>query len=204
MRGYLKSFTLILSISSLSAFSWAQDNGDAGTARQNSTEDYSPPPLTEFSAMIRRPLFTQKRRPANTSQVQTFDPLQNRPTQQSTKTSFLLSGIARNGDYYVALIKQSRTGEPLMLRKGDKISDWVVTNIKPEEVWLSLGGEMSVLALRDNKLTDEEKQRILRVSLAKKKIEQRKRLAESREKLNKVRRNLGREQIYGQAKERKQ
>lgn len=204
MRGYLKSFVLILSISSLSAFSWAQDKGDEGAARQNHAVDYSPPPLTEFSAMIRRPLFTQKRRPENTSLVQTFDPLQNRPAQQSTKTSFLLSGVARSGDDYVALIKQSRTGETLMLRKGDTISGWVVTNIKPEEVWLSAAGEMSILALRDNKLTDEEKQRILRVSLAKKKIEQRKRRAESREKLNKVRRNLGREQIYGQAKERKQ
>lgn len=215
MTGHLKSLVyyalgglgaFYLSTVTLSAQEQEQEEGNAARMEKpgkgNVYPDFIPPTLEQFSAMVRRPLFSQKRRPTNVSQLSPFVPLQYQSTQKPTNTIFLLSGIVFNGDDYVALIKESRAGETLSLSKGETIGGWVVVDIKPEEVRLSSGTRISVLFLRDNKMSEAEKQKIKRTIRTKKILAQRKKLAESRKKLNKTRKKLSREQLYGQARER--
>lgn len=200
MTGHFKSLVYFslgglgafyLSTVSLLAQEQEQEEGNAArmekTVKGNAYPDFTPPVIEQFSAMVRRPLFSQKRRPTNVSQVPPFIPLQYQSAQKPTKTNFLLSGIVFNGADYVALIKESRAGETLSLRKGETIGGWVVADIKPEEVRLSLGSRISVLSLRDNKMTEAEKQKIRRTVRAKKILAQRRKLAASRKKLNETR-----------------
>lgn len=215
MTGHLKSLVyyalgglgaFYFSTVTLSAQEQDQEEGNAArmekSGQGNAYPNFTPPALEQFSVMVQRPLFSQKRRPTNVSQFPPFVPLQYQRIEKPTKTNFLLSGIVFNGDDYVALIKESRAGETLSLSKGETIGGWVVADIKPEEVRLSSGTRISVLSLRDNKMSEAEKQKIKRTIRTKKILAQRKKLTESRKKLNKTRKKLSRAQLYGRGRER--
>ncbi len=169
------------------------------TLAQEQTErspfpDFTAPGIERFSAMIERPLFIQKRRPTDISQPQFSGRLAHRSMQKPTKTSFLLSGVVVNGAGAVALIKETQASETLKLSVGATIGGWIVTDIKPEQVWLRAGASVSLLSPRDNKMSDAEKQKILRIARVKRKLDRRKkRLAVGTPK--------PRQQIYGQARE---
>lgn len=196
MTGYIKPLIYFLTVSYLFTISlWAQEP-------ENTYPDYMPPTIEKFSDMVRRPLFTQKRRPANIPDTQLFDPRQNNNAQRPTKTNFLLSGIVFNGVGYVALIKETNAGETLSLSKGKTIGGWVVTDIKPEEVWLKSGTRSAVLSLRDNKMSDAEKQKIIRMNRNAKKLERRK--IQAQKKLYIIKKIPLREQLRGQARERRE
>jgi len=165
---------------------WAQENMPAPA---DNNLEFRAPPLEEFSTMIKRPLFSKQRRPVAVARENVERP-KNKTSLKPVKTNFFLSGIIFDGEDYVALLKESRTSDALLLKKGQSIVGWKVEEIKAEEVWLVSGERTSRLSLRDNKLSDAEKQKITRMAHARKKLAQRKKLAESRKRLTENRRQL--------------
>lgn len=136
-----------------------------------SIPEFEAPAIDAFSAVIERPLFLTSRRSASFPDSEFNETLFNKNV---TVTNFYLSGIIFDGAEFTALIKSSENGDAQKLKKGAVIEGWLVEDIKPEQVWLSSGVNISIISLRDNKLTQAKQSELLQKSRIARLIEQQK------------------------------
>lgn len=106
----------------------------------------APPPLSQFSDAVNRPLFNPSR--------QKFNPLaaQSGPTQAAAQSrpfpTFAVLGIAMSGSNRLALVKGPADKDGRHLRVGDVYEGWAVVDIHIDAVVLSSGAERREVPLR--------------------------------------------------------
>ncbi len=117
-----------------------------------------PPPLTDFSQMVERPLFAQSRSPEDPAAETAASPL----PQPTGKSQLIVMGIIITEGEKVALLKQNNAkgGDTLKVKEGQEVSGWKVASITPESVTVSQRETTDVIKLSDNVLSDAEKRRL--------------------------------------------
>lgn len=102
------------------------------------------PPLSEFSAIIDRPLFTRGRRPAPPSPDEA-----GAATSADGSSPFLLSGVMIAGGRRVALLQTRASPKTIRVEEGETVQGWKVVAIKPHVVTISSGTNKDELKLPD-------------------------------------------------------
>ena len=126
-----------------------------------------PPPLTDFSEMVARPLFSQSRSPEDPNAGPTTDPL---PTQPTGKSRLVVMGIIITEGEKIALLKQGnqKEGDTLKVKEGQEVSGWKIASITTESVTVSQRDTTDVIKLSDNVLSEAEKRRLAALAKASK------------------------------------
>ena len=107
--------------------------------------DFGLPPLTQYRAIVERPLFIASRRPNRARPVETSTP---RPSAAPQLKKYQLTAVIITGDQRLAIIQNKRTRSMLRLRVGDELESWRVEAISADTVRLRYGSESRVLVLR--------------------------------------------------------
>lgn len=124
---------------------------DAPPAEPRTAPDESPPTLTAFSEVIRRPLFVPERRPAeNDAPVQV-----DAATGTRIAGEWKVAGIVITGEDTFALLRNRRTDKVIRLRPGMQLDGWKTVDITSRQVSLSMGNQRVTIPLRENKGGDD-------------------------------------------------
>lgn len=119
------------------------DEADADEDTPQAGDDFSLPPLSNFSAIVERPLFVRGRRPA--------PPASETTTTATTEgpSPFVLSGVVIAGGRRVAFLQNRASPKTLRVEEGETIEGWKVITIRPQMVTLSSGTNKDELKLPD-------------------------------------------------------
>lgn len=98
------------------------------------------PPISDFSEITERPLFSQTRRPPEPPTVEAPPPEEPAPVERNL---FTVVGIAVSEQERAALVQVRRTREIVRVAEGDEVDGWKVTSIETNNVVFEKG------ALRD-------------------------------------------------------
>jgi len=121
-------------------------------------------PLSDFTEMTARPLFSPTRRPppAADQKEATEDPSNDAIVQTVERNQFTVMGIVIAQDEKVALLKKlNQNDEVMRVKEGQTLFGWKVTAITPGSVSLQQNGVTELVKLSDNTLSDAEKQQLL-------------------------------------------
>jgi len=106
-------------------------------------DDFTLPPLSTFSSIVDRPLFTRGRRPAPPSEAA------NAAAGPNGQSPFLLSGVMIAGSRRVALLQTRTSPKTLRVEEGETVEGWKVVTIRPQTVTLKSGANTDELELPD-------------------------------------------------------
>jgi hypothetical protein len=120
-------------------------NNQLAQSQQNSQNSLPPitdllPPTTEFSEILKRPLFTQARKAIAITTTPRTNNNSNRATNTDQPPQFIIVGVAIKPDGGSVLIKKSRQ-EMVRVLVGDEIDGWQVDKLDPKFVTMSKEGE---------------------------------------------------------------
>lgn len=124
----------------------AEEEDGAGSVDEGEVkagDDFTLPPLSEFSAIVERPLFTRDRRPAPPSETATT------AAGQDGQAPFQLSGVMIAGSRRVALLQSRSSPKTVRVEEGETIEGWKVVTIRPQVVTLKSGTNSEELRLPD-------------------------------------------------------
>lgn len=122
----------------------ASDSADAGDSKATDDDVFRLPPLTEFSDIVERPLFTRGRRPAPPSADDA-----GAVANADGSSPFLLSGVIIAGARRVALLQTRNSPKTIRVEEGETIQGWKVVAIRPHVVTISSGSNKDELKLPD-------------------------------------------------------
>ena len=97
-------------------------------------------PDQEYSETSARPLFTPTRRPAPPAAAPTA------PTAMA-KGQFTLTGVTIVGPLKIALLREKSSGRVVRVEEGKEVNGITVTQVDPEQVKLTQGGDSEVVAM---------------------------------------------------------
>ena len=107
--------------------------------------DFAFPPLSDFSEMVERPLFSEGRH------YQAEDPSEEEQAEVvQTPLNFRLMGLIFAPDSQIALFR-TNSGKYRRVQQGETINDWTLEELLPDRVNLSQGGETRELLLLKKK-----------------------------------------------------
>ena len=104
-----------------------------------------------FEDMVQRPLFNKTRAPAPPPQPEpepepepeVVEAVEAPPTEEPAKPEdFALLGVASKGGEWTVVMRWNPSNEVHRLKAGGEIQGWSVTNVAPQKVTLSRGGQM--------------------------------------------------------------
>lgn len=122
------------------------DRPVSGSSGDGTVAAVPPPPLSRFTRITGRPLFTPGRRPRETGSPAAGSP-------PGGGGHYRVIGIVITDDETVALLKQA--GSPASARRvaqGDTIDGWRVATINADRVVLKRAGATNVLKLSESRL----------------------------------------------------
>jgi hypothetical protein len=110
--------------------------GPTAVSAQETPENFSLPPLEDFSAIVDRPLFSPDRRPpAETSQA--GEPAVAAEGSSSGERQIVLAGTATDqSERAVAILHEVSQGVQFRVWVGDEIAGWTVKAIRPRALVL--------------------------------------------------------------------
>lgn len=115
----------------------------------NATEQFTVGPLEQYQETIERPLFASTRRPPPPPQPDAPAPVEITEPEPEDERDFFLLGVMLTPDATMALLKDDR-GNISRLRIGEKIGDWQLEQVNPENVVLRHGARVKELPLLRN------------------------------------------------------
>ena len=112
-------------------------------------QDLVLPLLSDYAAIIERPLFIANRQPyvEDETDVETKKPVKNARDRRKIKDNFLLSAVIITNEKRIALIRSGRGRKIQKVYLGEAIDDWTLTDVQTGEISLSKGNEVKKLAL---------------------------------------------------------
>lgn len=121
------------------------------------SQNFALPPLSDFSVIVERPLFTHDRNPYIADEI--VDEA-NQPDKEQFKTKgklaeYLLSAIIITEDRRIALIQAGTDKKLQKVEEGETIDGWTLTDFKSDEISLIKGQEIKKIGL----LADESRGR---------------------------------------------
>ena len=104
------------------------------------TDNIERPPLSDYAAIIERPLFAADRRPF----------IAPAPVVETTETNddFAVSAIIVTDAQRLALIQSKRDNKTHKVTKGDSVNGWMVDEVDPDNVSLRKGDELQDLQIK--------------------------------------------------------
>ena len=102
------------------------------------------PPLSAFSEIVARPLFSPARRPP--TETEDFNADEVSPPKPS---NFILAGVVISSEGQLALLRRMNTTEVVRALLGQEIDGWRVERIESDRVTLRQGDTVEVITLRD-------------------------------------------------------
>lgn len=102
--------------------------------------DLTLPPITEFTAVVDRPLFLPDRRPLPA------DPPPPPPPKEPLAVNVV--GIVMSGAQGTVLLRLPKAKDAITLRAGDVVQGWTVVDISPEGALFERDGERTMLMPR--------------------------------------------------------
>lgn len=107
------------------------DSGSASVAKPPLRPSVGAPPLRGFAETLKRPLFSESRRPA--------PPGTARSTVAPTALPLRLIGVIITPDRRTALIRESRSAEITELAVGQSVQGWSLERVLPDRVVMRSG-----------------------------------------------------------------
>lgn len=96
------------------------------------------PPLSEYSAIVERPLFSPTRRPIH---VITELPVESLPPLDT----YVLIGVIDNANGMRALLRNNSSGETEVVAPGQDVHGWSVESVLPDQVTLKAAGQERIV-----------------------------------------------------------
>ncbi|MCP3868267.1 MAG: hypothetical protein GY703_09280 [Gammaproteobacteria bacterium] len=125
------------------------------------------PPLSDYSEVVARPLFSLTRKPPALESNETSAVVNTTTagiTKPIEKNQYKVMGIIITGEEKVALLQPAnKKGGVLRAREGKRLidSEWTVESITPEAVIIRQRTVTDTLKLSENKLSETEKRRLV-------------------------------------------
>lgn len=115
---------------------------------KQSYDNPSLPPISAYAAVVKRPLFSDTRRPFIPEEITKKAKEPPSPPTRQQQEEYNLSGVIITSDQRLALIEIQRGRKIKRLREGEKLNGWVVASIQADQVTLKRGNDKKVLPLR--------------------------------------------------------
>ena len=120
------------------------------------------PSIINFSELIKRPLFTQERKPQLVREnVEILPNLIEAESvtidNEANNNDWVLIGTFLTNDDHLAILRNSNNLEVTRVRKNDALGDWIVQSIKPKNVAIINDGVSKNLILHSKKYNKEAK-----------------------------------------------
>jgi general secretion pathway protein N len=115
----------------------------------NDTEQFTIGPIGQYQETVQRPLFSSTRRPPPPPEPEAPELDVPVPPEPKDERDYILLGVMLTPEATMALLKDDH-GNISRLRLGDKIDDWRLEQVNPENVVLRQGGRVKDLPLLRN------------------------------------------------------
>lgn len=112
-------------------------------------QDLVTPPLSNYAAIIERPLFMRNRQPyvVDETVAETKNKGKSARDRRKIKDDFLLSAVIITKEKRIALIQTGRDRKIQKVNLGEAIDDWTLADVQSDEILLSKGNEIKKLEL---------------------------------------------------------
>jgi hypothetical protein len=143
---------VIIAEAAIINFDWTRADGDAGTRPESvspaavaSVNPLMIPPIVTYSDIVERPLFSDTRRPPQT----TID--KNTAPASQLGSAWKLTGIVVAADSSSVLVSGIRDSRTERLQAGMMLDGWRLESITRDQAVFSSGGRTAVLRLHEEK-----------------------------------------------------
>ncbi|MBF0382702.1 MAG: hypothetical protein HQL69_16900 [Magnetococcales bacterium] len=112
-------------------------------------------PLEFYQETLKRPIFSQTRRPIAQKNSTAVEPIKPKvtPTTSDTPPKVTLLGVMFYNSFMKALICKENCSSPEWVSTSDKIDEWAVTKVMPTSVVLNNGKQEEVILLTKGNAT---------------------------------------------------
>jgi hypothetical protein len=98
-------------------------------------------PVTSFSAVRDRPVFSRSRRPSS------IVPQSELPVSPSVGPALVLVGVVAGEDSGIGIFMNEGTTDIVRLKTGQSYSGWILSEVKKREATLRRGGEVAIIEI---------------------------------------------------------
>lgn len=106
------------------------------------------PPLSDYAAIIERPLFTPDRRTHAGNLPTTQAAKTKKPAGLPDPSDLVLTAVIITEDTRMAILESDRGKAIHKMAQGESVNGWLLADIQPEAVSLKKGNEVKMLELR--------------------------------------------------------
>lgn len=111
---------------------------------QDEVREKKPDSLSQYKAIIERPLFIEERQFAAEEEVKVV--IKPKPVIEDLKVQAL--GIALSSEGILAVLKDLKNGKTLRMRIGDEIYGWALKGVSETSFTFSKGGKEKVITFK--------------------------------------------------------